>query len=273
MNAHGRFKRWFSPILLGVSLCLLMSSSSSAQTCTDLAQFTNPYHCYQTGNCVAYAWYFSYTSWEDSLPKWGDAKYWAGGARNAGYEVKTEAGLYTLAVNTTQYSSAAQRVTGHVGVVWGISGNRVLVREMNYGIGNGVREKEYDVSYFNEGFIYPKNNWRPSVYLTTPPNGYIWRSDYDQNIGVVGTGFNQSMARPVWNYYVPMAVEIWSPTGWRGALRGTQVWNDPYIAYSLGYYWADSFYMRARLNVRGWWRIRVVASNGQRSWDYSFYVQ
>lgn len=249
-------KQMFLSTLAVICLALL-AATGSAQTCGPITSSGNPFPCSNGGNCTFFAAYKANTVWGinfNSLPSRRSAKYWADDAVANGYPVSSVPGIYTIGVSSTLSSD------GHVAWVVEVSGSQVKVQEMNWGT-YGWREKWYSVSTFNKGFIYPKqNSGQPSIWYTTPWT--LWASSYNQSVGVIG-----------WNLYYPLVFEATFPSGGRATLKDGQILYNPYLAYSVGCYSCQSVYLQATLNARGWWNIRAVASNGQRSDPYWFYVQ
>lgn len=87
------------------------------------------------------------------------------------------------------------------------------------------------------------------MYFTVAPT--LWVRSYDQTIGVSGSNFKPGML-----------VDVTFPNGNMTTLQGAQ------IQYYSGSYVA----MRVTLSVRGWWKFRVVASDGQRSDPFWVFV-
>lgn len=86
------------------------------------------YNGYDYGNCT---WY---VATQIAVPaNWGNAATWAAGARAAGWHVSS---IPTVgAIAQTPYAAGG---FGHVGIVVGINGNQVEIRDMNnYGDGGG----------------------------------------------------------------------------------------------------------------------------------------
>ena len=121
---------------------------------------------YHSGNCVWWAWQQSCRIWKDAVPHAGNGKTWARSMRAHGYHVSSTPAPNTIACwdRGTKY--------GHVAWVKEVRGNKVLVSEMACSSWYGVRDHEYPISYFDEGFIYPKGQvpgvcGKPDVTLTS----------------------------------------------------------------------------------------------------------
>jgi surface antigen len=86
------------------------------------------YNGYDYGNCT---WY---VATQIAVPaNWGNAATWAAGARAAGWHVSSVPTVGAIA--QTPYAAGG---FGHVGIVVGINGNQVEIRDMNnYGDGGG----------------------------------------------------------------------------------------------------------------------------------------
>lgn len=243
-------------INLVMTLLVLLAALVSAQkalagddSCLGQSSPGNPYWCYGKGNCTWWVWKMAKDNWGDPLGapgKWGDAKYWAGGAQNAGYTISTEPAANTIAVNTTVYSAAAGYTTGHVAYVQRVEGDYVYVSEMNYGSGTINTGKKYSKRWFN-WYIYPKP--RPWVsYISPNPRFYSW-SDLDY--WVYGSSFSYGER-----------VRICWPSGGCTVLSGAQIpYSDPY-----------QFKMRVRIGQSGWWSITAINSDGRESPPYYFYI-
>ena len=113
---------------------------------------SNPYPCCSNGgNCTWWAWEGACCGWKVGLPGWGNAKQWAGNAKaNASYDLRS----------TPVANSIGVRVTGSYGhVVWvkSVSGSKITVTEMACWGFYGMRTHTYSASYFDGGFIVPKN--------------------------------------------------------------------------------------------------------------------
>lgn len=230
-------------------LCVLGILSAStlavaAQTCGPIYSPGNPYPCGNGGNCTFWAWHQARTVWGQILPGWGNAKTWADSARSAGYPVSLEPGSRTLGVSSFLSSD------GHVWWNDYITWNALKGSEMMWGKYGVNYNANYQFSTANKGFIYPKPMWwRPIVYFTVAP--VLWVRPYDQTVGVAGTNFKPGMV-----------VDVTFPNGNMTTLQGSQV------QYSSGSY----FSIRVTLSVRGWWKFRTVASDGQRSDPFWVFV-
>src|SRR4051794_976438 len=102
LDSKGEIEMKRTLILVSALLVLLLIQENALAETNCLGQATtgNPYSCFGNGNCVWWAWKMAKDNWGDPLRKWGDAKYWADGARAAGYKVDTTPKVNDLAVNT-----------------------------------------------------------------------------------------------------------------------------------------------------------------------------
>lgn len=102
------------------------------------------------GNCVWWAWQQACRVWGDGVPQAGNGGTWAKAMKSYGYPVSSTPAPNTIACwsGYTQY--------GHVAWVKEVRGDKVLVSEMGCNSWFGVRDHEYLISKFNEGYIYPK---------------------------------------------------------------------------------------------------------------------
>lgn len=245
-------------IATAITLMVTYPARAFVNSCGPVTSTGNPFPCKNGGNCTFFAAYKANTVWGNGfsdLPSTRSAKYWADDARANGFPVSSEPGIYTIGVSSTLSAD------GHVAWVIEIAGSNVKVQEMHWGT-YGVSERWRPVSTFNRGFIYPKSNGsRPSIWSTSPVWWNIRAGNYDQDIGVIG-----------WNLYAPMIVEVTFPSGGRATLKDAQIRPDWYLPYMAGCYSCQGFWMRATLSARGYWQIKAVASNGQRSDPYWLYV-
>jgi len=151
---------------------LAYGTARAESSCLNQTSSGNPYGCFGNGNCVWWGWKMAKDNWGAPLPKWGDAKFWADGARDAGYSVNTTPKVNDLAVNTTVFSPAAGRVTGHVAYVQQVDSTYVYVSEMNYATGTINFMKRYPKTWFN-WYIHPKP--RPVINSISPdPKFWSW---------------------------------------------------------------------------------------------------
>ncbi|MDX6405801.1 MAG: hypothetical protein QOH70_3256 [Blastocatellia bacterium] len=237
---------------LVVMLLTLFVALASAQAvladdnCLGQSSPGNPYGCFGNGNCVWWGWKMAKDNWGDPLRKWGDAKNWADGARNANYTVDTVPAINTLAVNTYVYSAAAGYITGHVAYVVGMDNTYVYVSEMNYGTGTINYWKKYPKSWFN-WYIHPKP--RPTInYISPNPKFWSW-GDISYMVYGSKLGYNER-ARICW------------PSGGCTVLSGAQVpSSDPYY-----------FMMRVTIGQRGWWSVTAINNDNRESVPYWFYI-
>jgi surface antigen len=230
----------FTVLLVGQATVLADNS------CLGQTSVGNPYSCFGKGNCVWWGWKMAKDNWGDPLQKWGDAKYWADGARRAMYTVDSTPAVNTLAVNTTVYSAAAGYITGHVAYVVGMDSTYVYVSEMNYGSGTINYWKRYPRTWFN-WYIHPKP--RPAITGISPnPRFWSWG-----DISYVVYGSNLS--------YGERARVCW-PSGGCTVLSGAQVpSSDPYF-----------FMMLVTIGQRGWWSVTAINNDNRESVPYYFYI-
>jgi hypothetical protein len=120
---------------------------------------------------------------------------------------------------------------------------------MQYGV-NGVSERWRDISTFNRGFIYPKPTSSAPIASWLYPYS-PWALNYNQWITLSG-----------YNLWPPMVADLKAPSGFTYSVQGSQLW--------YGY---NSVSMNVTLSARGTWCLRVVSSNGQRSYPFYFTVK
>jgi surface antigen len=239
-------KRTIVIISLLSMLFLAHGSARADNSCLSQSSSGNPYGCFGNGNCVWWGWKMAKDNWGDPLLKWGDAKNWADGARNAGYRVDNVPAVNALAVNTYVFSAAAGYITGHVAYVVAMDSSSVYVSEMNYGSGSINYSKKYPKSWFNV-YIHPKP--RPTINFISPnPRFWSWG-----DISYVVYGANLS--------YRERARVCW-PSGGCAVLSGAQVpSSDPYFFMTL-----------LTIGQRGWWSVTAINNDNRESAAYYFYI-
>lgn len=215
--------------------------------CGGVSSPGNPYPCGNGGNCTFWVWHKAKNVWGQQLPGFsknssfpsGDAKYWAGQARLAGWPVSSEPGSRTISVNNNISSF------GHVWFNEFLGWQELVGNEMNWGQPGYRDPVKHTFQESNQGYIYPQvRSWRPIVTLTTSPT-------------------LRASSQPVWilfsgqNFGSNSIVDATTPDGSMVSLRGSQL----YLSNS------NNLWMQAVLNMSGMWKFRVVAQDGQRS-DY-----
>ena len=233
-----------------ISLLILLFATGGTvlaeNTCLGQRSEGNPYGCFGNGNCVWWAWKMAKENWGDPLIKWGDARLWADGALRANYKVSSTPARNTLAVNTTVYSAAAGRVTGHVAYVVDLDATYVYVSEMNYNSGVINYRKRYPRNWF-QWYIYTKP--RPKINWISPePKFWAWG---DLSYMVYGSNLSYNeRARICW------------PSGGCTILSGAQVpSSDP-----------NFFMMLVTIGQSGWWSITAINNDNRESPPYYFYI-
>jgi len=230
-----------------VSILFVASGKAAAEdNCLGQSSPGNPYNCFGNGNCPWWAWKMAKDNWGDPLRKWGDAKYWADGARNAGYTVDTTPAVNAIAVNPYVFSPAAGYTTGHVAYVVNVDSTSVYVSEMNYGSGVIHYWQKYPRNWFT-WYIHPKP--RPTINSISPnPRFWAWG---DVSYLVYGSNLSYNeRARICW------------PSGGCTVLSGAQVpSSDPYF-----------FMMLVTIGQRGMWSITAINNDNRESAPYYFYI-
>ena len=99
-----------------------VSSSAAVNSAASVSKTAKqaPAGYYQWGWCTYGAWQM--TGWAGA---WGDAKFWDDNARRDGHVVSSTPAVGAIFVDNSGHY-------GHVGVVVGVSGDTVTVRDMNY---------------------------------------------------------------------------------------------------------------------------------------------
>lgn len=256
MQRKNRLSHTIRPALISMMIVMLVATHTFAvDTCGPLNSPGNPYPCLGGGNCTFFAWHQGRYVWNQDLSfanraSYGlmerDAKNWAIHARNHGFTVSNEPGSLTIGVSNSLAS------TGHVWWVDWLNWDKTRGREMNWGAwGITFPTSGRAFSQANLGYIYPQPMpSRPFVYFSV--SSTLWTSPYDQTVWFYGMNFSPDML-----------VDVTFPNGYNMVtLQGAQV-----------LYSSNSFFgIKATLNTRGWWKIRAVARNGQRTDPVWFFV-
>lgn len=228
-----------------------LEANRGTSSCGGVYSANNPYPCCPNGgNCTWWAWHRSTAVFNSiyagnnfpTYASFGDAKTWANNARNYGFPVSSEPGSRTVGVNSWMSGY------GHVFFNEILHWNQLVTSEMQCYSYYGPRWSViYDRWRANLGFIYPKPTWwKPRVSATVQPTIYA------------GTN-------PVWilfngqNFTTDTIVDAVAPDGSIVSLSGSQLYRAN----------SSSLWMQAVLNMRGYWKFKVVGKDGQRSdWSY-----
>ncbi|MCG3144285.1 MAG: hypothetical protein HONDAALG_01695 [Gammaproteobacteria bacterium] len=225
-------------------------------SCAGYSSPGNPYPCCAAGNCTWWAWDYTSRVWQQPLPGFsknsqypsGDAKYWAGHAKQQSWPVSPDPGSRAIAVSSWKSS------WGHVFPVHYLGWNRLIGNEMNCGQ-SGVKAADYPIYdslqrryTADQGFIYPKpTQTRPLISYTVSPQ--LWRGGTYQ-ILFGGQNFSSDTI-----------VDVRTPSNDWVSLKGTQVQVTG----------SQTLWITATLGAPGWWQFKVVDPKGQRSnWVYLY---